>query len=110
MQSTRHKDGGLKKKTLISIALQLQWTTLKKEHCSDKAIKLIFYFISFYSVVPNIKEETMALAELVPKYRDKVLSQDGGILASAGDKIFIRLLLDTKQVVRWSLTTTFTSG
>lgn len=52
----------------------------------------------------------MALAELVPKYRDKVLSQDGGILASAGDKIFIRLLLDTKQVVRWSLTTTFTSG
>ena len=41
----------------------------------------------------------MALADLVTKFRDKVISPEGGILASAGDKIFIRLLLDHKQGV-----------
>ena len=39
----------------------------------------------------------MALADLVTKFRDKVISPEGGILANAGDKIFLRLLLDHKQ-------------
>ena len=41
----------------------------------------------------------MALADLVTKFRDKMISSEGGILASAGDKIFIRFLLDHKQGV-----------
>ena len=39
------------------------------------------------------------MKELIPKYRDAVFSQEGGILASTGDKIFIRLLLDNRHEV-----------
>ena len=39
----------------------------------------------------------MALTELVTKFRDKVISPEGAILANAGDKIFLKLLLDHKQ-------------
>ena len=39
----------------------------------------------------------MALADLVTKFRDKVISSEGAILANASDKIFLRLLLDHKQ-------------
>ena len=39
----------------------------------------------------------MALPDLVTKFRDKVISPEGATLANAGDKIFLRLLLDHKQ-------------
>ena len=39
----------------------------------------------------------VALTELVTKFRDKVISPEGAILANAGDKIFLKLLLDHKQ-------------
>ena len=44
-----------------------------------------------------MKEETME--NLIPTYRDAVFSQGGAIVASPGDKIFIRLLLDNRQEV-----------
>ena len=44
-----------------------------------------------------MKEETME--NLIPTYRDAVFSRGGAILASPGDKIFIRLLLDNRQEV-----------
>ena len=39
----------------------------------------------------------MALAELVTKFRDKVIASDGAILANISDKIFIKLILDHWQ-------------
>ena len=39
----------------------------------------------------------MASTELVTKFRDKVISPEGAILANAGDKIFLKLLLDHNQ-------------
>ena len=44
-----------------------------------------------------MKEETME--NLIPTYRDAVFSQGGAIVASPGDKIFIRVLLDNRQEV-----------